>query len=54
MCDKSFFEDPFMLKNYYDRYKTQEMRDKAVDNFMPFLKFVPDRFVTSKIIKKIL
>ena len=28
------------------------MCDKAVDDFLPNLKFVPDWFVTSKIIKK--
>ena len=36
-----------------DRYKVQEICDKAVDDFLPALKFVPDRFVTSKMIKKL-
>ena len=35
-----------------DRYKTQEMCHKAVDDFLPALKFVPDWFFTSKMIKK--
>ena len=43
-----------MLEYCHDRYKTQEMCNKAVDNFLPALKFVPDWFVTSKIIKKTL
>ena len=29
------------------------MCDKAVDDFLPALKFVPDSFVTSKMIKKL-
>ena len=47
MCDKAVFKDLFMLKYYFDRYKTQEMCDKAVDVFLTTLKFIPDWFVTS-------
>ena len=43
MCDKAFSEDPFMLKYCFDRCKTQEMCDKAVD----------DWFITNKMIKKL-
>ena len=32
--------------------KTQKVCDKAVDDFLPTLKFVPDSFVTNKMIKK--
>ena len=42
-----------MITYYLDRYKTQEMGDKAFDDFLPALKFVPDWFVTCKIIKKL-
>ena len=42
-----------MLKYCLDRYKTQEICDKAVDNFLPALKLVIDWFVTSKIIRKL-
>ena len=49
MCDKTFSEDPFMLKYCLDRYKAQGMCDKAVDNFLPTLKFVLDWFVTCKL-----
>ena len=31
-----------------DRYKTQEMCDKAVDNYAHALKFVPDQYRTKK------
>ena len=31
MCYKVISEEPFMLKCCLDRYKTQEMCDKAVD-----------------------
>ena len=46
--------DPFKLKYCHDRYKTQEMCNKAVDDFLPALKFVRDWFVTSKMIKRLL
>ena len=39
-----------MVKCCLDGYKTQEMCDKAVDNFLPTLEFVPDWIVTSKMI----
>ena len=42
MCDKVVFEDPLMLKYCLDKYKTQEMCDKAADDFLPALKFVPE------------
>ena len=42
-----------MLKYCLDRQKTQEMRGKAVDAFPPTLKFVPDWFLTRKMIKKL-
>ena len=53
MCDHVVPKDPFMLKYFLDRYKTKEMCDKAVDKFLPALKFVPDWFVTGKIIIKL-
>ena len=33
-----------MLKYCLNRYKTQKMCDKAFDDFLPALKFVPDWF----------
>ena len=43
-----------MLKYCHDRYKTKKMCDKAVHDFLPVLKFVPDWFVTSKMIHRAL
>ena len=42
-----------MLKYCLNRYKTQKMCDKAFDYFLPALKFVPDWFVTSKMIENL-
>ena len=52
MCDKIISENPFMLKYCPDKYMTQKMCYEAVDDFLPKLNFVPDWFVTGKIIKK--
>ena len=42
-----------MLKYCLDRYNTQKIYNKAIDIFLPTLKFVTDSFVTSKMIKKL-
>ena len=42
-----------MLKYCRDRYKTQKMCGKAVDDFLPAVNFADDWFVTSKMIKKL-
>ena len=42
-----------MLKDYHDKYKTQEMYDKAVDSCLLALKFVPDWFVKNEMIEKL-
>ena len=46
-------EDPYMLKYCLYKYKTQEMCDKAVNSYLLALNFVPDWFVTNKIIDKL-
>ena len=51
MCDKVVSVDPFQLKYCHDKYKTQEMYNKVVDDFLPALKFFRDWFVMSKMIK---
>ena len=52
ICDRTIFEDTFMLLFYPDENKSQKIRDEAVDNnFLEGLKFIPDWFVTSKMIK---
>ena len=50
MFDRAVPNDPFMLKYCLNRYKTQEISNKAVDDFLPASKFTPDWFATSKII----
>ena len=37
---------------YPDEYKTQRMCDEAVDDCLVALKFIPDWFVTSKMLEK--
>ena len=44
----------FVFDSVFDHYKTQEMCNKADNDFLPALKFVPDWFVTSKRIKNFL
>ena len=41
-----------MLNHCRDRYKTQKMCNKAVDSYLPTLKFIPDWFVISEMIEK--
>ena len=53
MCDKMVSDGPCKLKYCHDSYKAQEMCDKAVDDFLPALKFVPNWVVTSKLIRKL-
>ena len=53
MCDRVASEDPFMLVYCPDKYKSQRMCDEAVDHCLTVLKFIPDWFVTSKMIKKL-
>ena len=50
MCDKVICEDHFMLVNDPDRYKTQGRSDKVVDDCLAALRFIPDSFVTSKML----
>ena len=52
MCNSIICEDPFSIRYVLDQYKTHQMCDKTVDSCFAALKFVPDWFVTSKVIKK--
>ena len=54
MCDRIISEDPFMLVYCRDRHKSNKMCDEAIDDCLLALKFIPDWFVTSKMIKKLL
>ena len=46
MPDEVASEDTFMLKYCLDSYKTQEICDKADDDFLSTLKLVLDWLVT--------
>ena len=43
---------PFLIVYYPDKCKTQKMCDEAVDHCLAALKFIPDWFVTSKMLEK--
>ena len=53
LCDKVVSEDPFTLKYCPDKCKMQVMHDKAFDSCFVSSKFVPDWFVTNKMIEKL-
>ena len=50
ICEKVASEDPFLIVDCSDRYKTQRMCDDAVDDSLAALKFVPDCFSALKFI----
>ena len=54
MLDKILSDDPLKLKYCQAGYKTHKMCDEAVDNCLAAPKFVPDWFVTNKMMKKLL
>ena len=45
-------EDPFMIVYIPDRYKTQRMCEKVVDNCVTALKLISDWFITIKMLEK--
>ena len=51
MFEKAVSKEPFLLKYCLDKYKYQEMCEKAVDAFLPLLKSIPDWFVTNKVLE---
>ena len=54
MCDKVVSKAPFLIVYWPYKYKTLRICDKAIDDCLAALKFIPDWFVTSKMIKKFL
>ena len=53
MCNR-MISDSFSLRYLPDQYKTEKMCDKAADDCLAALKFVPNWFVRNKImIKKV-
>ena len=53
MCNNIICEDTFSIIYVPDQYKIKKISDKAVDDLLVALKFVPDWFFTSKMIKKL-
>ena len=51
MGEKTVSKEHFTLKYCLNRCETQEMCDSAVDAYVPLSKFVPDCFVTKKMLK---
>ena len=51
MCDRIFYEDPFLIVYCPDKYKTQRKCDEVIDDSLASLKLIPDWFVTSKRLK---
>ena len=54
MCDRAVSHYSFLTVYCPDKYKTQEMGDEAAADSIAALKLIPDWFVTSKMIKKLL
>ena len=54
MSDKAVYEDPFLIVYCPDNYIIQKMCNEAVDDSVAVLKLIPDWFVSSKMIKKLL
>ena len=50
MSDSIVSEDHFLIIYWSDKYKTQRMCDKDVDDSPAALKLIPDWFNTSKMI----
>ena len=51
MCDLAFEKDPIMMVHFPDRYKTQEMCDKAFEKEYCLVN-IPDQFITQKMCDK--
>ena len=53
MCNSILCEDHFSTIYVPDQYKIKKISNKAVDDLLVALEFVPNWFVTSKMIKKL-
>ena len=51
-CDRVVSGGLFFIVYCPGRYKAQRMSDESVDDILATLKFIPDWFVTSKILEK--
>ena len=50
MYIKSVDTCSFVFGSVSEKFKIREIWDKAIDNFLPILKFLPDWYVTSKML----
>ena len=50
MCSSIICQDTFSIRYVPNQYNIQQMCDKAVEDCLAALKFVLDKFVTSKMI----
>ena len=50
MYDSVVYKDPFILMYCPNKHKSQRLCDEAVDNSLAALKFIPDWFLTSKML----
>ena len=53
ICDKVVSLYPLLISCFSVKYKTQRMRDEAVDDSLAALKLILDGFVRSNMIKKL-
>ena len=53
MCNRAVFDHLFLIVCCLDKYITQKMCDKDVDDSITTLRLIPDQFITSKMIKKL-
>ena len=51
-CVSVVSEDLFMMAYCPNKYKTQRMCNEAFDDCLAALKFIPDWFITSKMLEK--
>ena len=53
MSDRAVSEDNFLMVYSPDKHKTQRMCDNDINDSLALLKFLPDRFLTIKMFKKL-
>ena len=51
ICERIISDDPFSIRYASNQYKSQQTFDKALNDCLAAWKFIPDCFVTRKMIK---
>ena len=46
ICNRAILENGGMLESVSNGYETQEMCNKAVDNYPSIMKYIPNRYKT--------